>query len=221
MADNRFVNNILTELLEINRCPTIGYENSPLLSLEEVVEAITPPIAGAMDYVATAKKNCNKHSWGLTRNESAAIYLYTMATPFFSNLNTALRAENREALKPWFAFLNLFMTALRRLPSTQQTVWRGVNYDDTLAFVDDNVRIWWSMNSCSTNPNSVEPFLGENGTLFAIDSMYGKDISEFSAMPNEQEIVLMPGTHVRRKREPLNFNGRLFVVHLEEINSEG
>ena len=221
MADNRFVNNVLTELMEINRCPIAGYEDSPLLTLEEVVEAITPPIVGAMDYVAIAKNNCYKQSTWLTQDESAAIYLYTMSTPFFSNLNTALRAENREALKPWFAFLKLFMTALKNLPSTWQTVWRGVNYDDTLAFVDDDVRIWWSVNSCSTNPDSVEPFLGENGTLFAIDSMYGKDISEFSAMPNEQEIVLMPGTRVRRKREPLNFNDRLFVVHLEEINSKG
>jgi hypothetical protein len=67
------------------------------------------------------------------------------------------------------------------------------------------------------NPNRVQPFLGENGTLFAIDAIQGKDISAFSAIPDEQEVVLMPGTRVRCKHESLNFIDRLFVLHLEEI----
>ena len=104
--------------------------------------------------LSTAKENYNRHSTLLTRDESAAIYLYSMPTSFFSRLNNTLRAENRHALKPWFAFLKLFITALEKLPSTKATIWRGVNYDDTLIFVDNDVHIWWSVNSCSMNPNS-------------------------------------------------------------------
>jgi hypothetical protein len=143
-----------------------------------------------------------------------------MPTRFFSCLNNALRAENRQALKPWFAFLKLFITALGKLPSMKKTVWRGVNYDDTLSFVDNDIHIWWSINSCSMALNIVQPYLGESGTLFAIDTIHGKDISAFSAVLDEQEVVLMPGTRVRRRHESLNFIDRLFVVHLEEINPQ-
>ena len=68
------------------------------------------------------------------------------------------------------------------------------------------------------NPKTVQPFLGETGTLFVIDAIYGKDISAFSAFPDEQEIILMPGTRVRAKSESLSVIDRLFVVHLEEGN---
>ena len=51
----------------------------------------------------------------------AAIALYTMEwTPFYESiyhlLNTNLRDENRDALKPWFLYLKLLITALQRLP---------------------------------------------------------------------------------------------------------
>jgi hypothetical protein len=70
------------------------------------------------------------------------------------------------------------------------------------------------------NPNSVRQFLGESGTLFAVDAIHGKDISALSAIPDEQEVVLMPGTRVRRRYESLNFIDRLFVLHLEEVNPQ-
>jgi hypothetical protein len=220
MTKDRFVNNTLSELQEANRSPIFGYENSPLLTLEEAVEKIIPLVSRLMDYVATAKEKYNRHSPLLTRDESAAIYLYSMPTSFYSSLNQTLRAENRHALKPWFAFLKLFITALEKLPSTTETVWRGVYGDVGSIFADDDVHIWWSVNSCSIDLRSIQPYLGDNGTLFAIHTISGKDISAFSAIPDEREIVLMPGTRVRSKCEPLSFNDRLFVVHLEEINPQ-
>jgi len=217
MMNNRFVNNTFSELEETNRSPIFGYEDLPLLTLEEAVEKIIPLIPHLMDYVATAKKKYNRHSSLLTRDESAAIYLYTMGPPFFSRLNETLRAENRDALKPWFAFLKLFITALEKLPSMKATIWRGVNYDDTLTFVDDEIHIWWSVNSCSMAANILQPFLGEKGTVFAIDALHGKDISSFSAMSDEREVVLMPGTRVRRRFESLNVKESIFILHLEQI----
>jgi hypothetical protein len=70
------------------------------------------------------------------------------------------------------------------------------------------------------NPERVQPFLGESGTLFVIDAIYAKDISTFSAIPDEQEVVLMPGTRVRHRYNSLNFINRLFVLHLEEVNPQ-
>jgi hypothetical protein len=220
MASDRFVNNTLSELEEANRSPIFGYEDSPLLTLEEAVEKIIPPISHVMDYVATAKKKYNRYSSLLTEDESAAIYLYTMPTAIYSRLNETLRDENRHTLKPWFAFLKLFITALKKLPSTKKTVWRGVSGDVGSIFADNNVHIWWSINSCSMALNVVERFLGKTGTVFAIDTIHAKDISMFSSFPEEQEIVLMPGTRLCAKCQPLIFESRFFLIHLEEQNPQ-
>jgi hypothetical protein len=216
MARDRFVNNALSEFQEVNRNPIYGYQHLPLLTLEEATEKLIPFVPGVVGYVSIAKKKYNRNSGLLTRDESTAIYLYSMPTSFFSRLNDALRAEKREAVEPWFDFLKLFMTALEKLPSTKGTVWRGINYDGSLTFVDNDVHIWWSVNSCSMALNVVERYLGGTGTVFAIDTVYGKDISTFSTFQEEQEIVLMPGTRVRAKSQSLNFEGRFFLVHLEE-----
>jgi len=220
MSRNRFTNAAHSVDQENNCSPISGYEDLTCLTLDEAVEKITPLVADAAKYLLDAKENCNKDSTLLTLDESAAIYLYSMSTSFFSSLNVALRNRNRHALKSWFAFLKLFMTALKKLPSIKATVWRGVNYDDTLTFVDKDVHIWWGVNSCSMSPKNVEPFLGETGTLFAIDAINGKDISAFSAVPDEQEVILMPGTCVRAKFESLDVTDHLFLVHLVEINPQ-
>jgi hypothetical protein len=67
------------------------------------------------------------------------------------------------------------------------------------------------------NINSVQPFLGESGTLFAIETIHGRDISMFSAVPDEQEVIILPGTRVHARNQSLCFIDRLFIIHLEEI----
>ncbi|CAF1340931.1 unnamed protein product [Adineta steineri] len=220
MSENRFVNHTLSELQEANRSPIFGYEDSPILTLEEAVENLIPCVPGVLDYVMTAKNRYNRHLDLLMRDESAAVYLYSMSSPFFRFLNEALRAEDRHALKPWFAYLKLFMTALKKLPSIKAVVWRGVYGDVSSVFADNNIDIWWSVNSTSLDLESIRPFLGEHGTLFAIEAKCGKDISQFSANPDEKEVILMPGTRVQAKTGALNFIDRLFIVHLDEATPE-
>jgi hypothetical protein len=220
MADerkHRFINNNIPQLQEINHNSLPNYEDLPLLTLEEAAEKIISLVPHVMDYVAQAKENYNYHSTLLMPDESAAIYLYTMPTEFFAKLNIALRDPNRQVLNPWLNFLKLFTTALNKLPSTKATIWRAVNYDATSTFIEDAVYTYWYLNSCSMNINSVQPFLGENGTLFTIETIHGKNISMFSAVPDEEEVILMPGTRVRAKNPSLNFIDRLFIIHLEEI----
>jgi hypothetical protein len=216
---NRFINNNLPKLQEANHKAIIDYEDLPLLTLEEAVEKIIPLIPHVMDYVATAKKKYNWHSPLLTRDESAAIYLYTIPkTEFFSSLNRALRAANRQILQPWLHFLKLLITALKRLPSTKATIWRAVDYDATLDFIEGEVYTYWYISLCSRNLHIAELFLPKSGTLFVIDAIYGKDISMFSAIPDEQEVILMPGTRVRAKSRTSNLLQSYFIVRLEEIN---
>jgi hypothetical protein len=198
MGHDRFVNSTLSELEEANYSPIYGYQHLPLLTLEE------------------AKKECHRSSTLLTWDESAAIYLYSMPIPFFSRLNEALRAEDRYALKPWFAFLKLFINALDKLPSSRKTIWRGVSGDVGSTFADGDVHIWWSVNSCSMDLSVVERYLGVTGTVFAIEAIHAKDISAFSTFPAEKEIVLMPGTRISAKCQSLNFESRFFLIHLQE-----
>ncbi|CAF1198048.1 unnamed protein product [Adineta steineri] len=220
MTHSRFVNSALRELEETNQSPIYGYQHLPLLTLEESTEKLIPLVPGVADYVSAAKKQCNRSSSLLTNDESAAIYLYSMSISFFSCLNEALRAEKRHALKPWFLYLKLFITALEKLPSIRKTVWRGIPIDISSNFTDGDVHIWWSVNSCSMNPNIIQPFLGERGTLFIIETINGKDITMFSAFPVEQEIVLMPGTRLRVKSSSFNHIDRLFVIPLEETDPQ-
>ena len=217
IRSSRYSNKNFSELQQANRSPIDGYENQAIMPLENAVEKLVPFIRNIVQYAHTAKQQCNRTSDHLTLDESAAIYLYTMSIDFFSDLNQTLRAKNRSALKPWFAFLKLFMSALKKLPSSKTTVWRAVANDIGTSLMDNDESIWWSVNSTSTNLNVVQVFLNnDTGTLFAIDTSHGKMISEYSNFPEEEEVLLMPGTRVRVKTK-MNSGIRLFsIVHLEE-----
>jgi len=82
--------------------------------------------------------------------------------------------------------------------------------------VKNDVKAWWSVTSCSTDLSVVQMYLGDTGTVFAIEAIQGKCISAYSVFQEEQEVVLMPGTRLRVKSPPLNFENRLFIVHLKE-----
>jgi hypothetical protein len=216
IRSDRYGNKNVSELQQANRSPIDGYEDQEIMPLENAVEKIVPFVRDIVKYADSAKQECNRISDRLTWDESAAIYLYTMPINFYSCLNKTLRAEDRSALKPWFAFLKLFMSALQKLPSSKTTVWRAVA-DDMSSFPNvNNEIIWWGVNSTSTALNVVQAFLSETGTLFAIETIHGKNISEYSAFPVEEEVLLMPGTRVRVKSKSINFIGRFSIVHLEE-----
>jgi hypothetical protein len=217
----RYVNKSESELQQANRSPIYGYENQNIVPLEEAIEKILPFINNNINYVTTAKQKCNRHSNLLTLDESAAIYLYTMPTPLFTTLNTALRAKNRDALKPWFPFLKLFMNGLKKLPSSKILVWRGVSGNIGSFSVKDGVITWWSVNSTTTTAKVAAPYVDAGGTLFAIEAIDGKEISKYSAFPEENEVILLPGTRLRVTSDSFGYDGRLFIVQLaEEITQQ-
>ncbi|CAF0729015.1 unnamed protein product [Adineta steineri] len=213
---NRFNNDQVCELREANHSPIYGYQHLPILTLEKSIEKLLPIVPGLGNYVIQAKENCRKTSTNLTLDESASIYLYTMQISFFSKLNKDLRAKNRNALKPWFSYLKLLITALEKLPSLEITIWRGVNDDVSSSFINNDEEIWWGINSCSKDPNIVGIYVGPKGTIFAINAIQGKDISEYSAVKDEEEVVLMPGTRLFVRYKPMNFENCLLIIHLHE-----
>ncbi|CAF1493353.1 unnamed protein product, partial [Didymodactylos carnosus] len=112
-----------------------GYLNSPLVSLEIATEPILHLVDNLKRFVNIAKQHCTRATSsdaGLTHDESAAIYLYTMEmgdSSFYRILNKALRSENRPALKPWFYYLKLLDNALNKLKPQKIVTWRGMYTD--------------------------------------------------------------------------------------------
>lgn len=204
--------------------PIYGYWSHPLVSLDEALKPISPLIPQLDRYVKTAKGHCIYPSdHGLTRDESAALYLYTMEwgkESFYRVLNRALRSEDRSSLKPWFAFLKLFDTALGKLPNVRKVIWRGVRNDISKKFKNDQEYTWWSVNSCSASVHVVKNFLANNSTLFLIEAENGKDISNLTNYPNEDEVLLGPGTKLRVVGDALDHAGGLHVVHLREVTEQ-
>ena len=130
MSSSRFVDNSAASD-DKKLGPVYGYQSQPLVSLEEALEPIQSQIKALAEYIDVAKGHChypNEH--GLTQDESAAIFLYTMdwdEQSLYRVLNAALRSSDRRSLKPWFKFLKLFNTALGKLPIAKQNVWRGIS----------------------------------------------------------------------------------------------
>lgn len=60
---------------------------------------------------------------GLTPDMAAAIHAYTQESMFYKNLNAFLRDRAREKLKPFFPYLKLLLSGLRRLKAEKCTLY--------------------------------------------------------------------------------------------------
>ncbi|CAF0950817.1 unnamed protein product [Rotaria sordida] len=114
--------------------PIEGYEKKPLVSLEEAVRPLRHLLHNLDNMVSTAKWNTREPQDNLTPDESAAIHLYTMQwqkphSSLYILLNQTLRSEQRIDLIPWFLYLKLLLTALYKLPSIKDVIWRGIRGD--------------------------------------------------------------------------------------------
>jgi hypothetical protein len=213
--------------LENKNLPAIcGYWSVKLVSLEQALQPIEPLIEELGRSIKAAKKHCRFPSeHGLTHDESAAVYLYTMEggeNSFYLILNQALRSENRPALRPWFAFLKLFDRALNKLPTVKGNLWRGTSGSVNGNFRKDQELTWWSISSCSTSLTVIKNFLGSetNSTIFMIEAVNGKDATGYTNFPTENEVLLGLGTQLHVKDDALNLGG-LNIVHLVELSEDG
>ncbi|CAF3640129.1 unnamed protein product [Adineta steineri] len=217
---NGFVHSCISKLQDTNYSPIYGYQDLSDVTLEKAVENVEFCVPGVKAFASKATKECYKRNTELTLDEAAAIYLYTMPNSFHTTLNDRLRAENRDELAPWLAFLKLFITALEKLPSLAITVWRGVAEDISSAFFEEFEQIWWTVNSCSTDLNVIQGYINMNagtGTVFAIETLHGKDVSKYSAFgAAEREVILMPGTRVHLQSLPLEIKDGLRIACFKE-----
>lgn len=206
--------------------PVYGFQSELLVSIEKALQRIESQIKELSKYIKIAKKYChypNEH--GLSKDQSAAVYIFTMEwgeTSLYRVLNQALRSEDRQALKIWFPYLKLFDTALNLLPTVKDVVWRGIPLKIGKHFTKDQIFTWWTVNSCSSSVNVIERFLGgtNKSTLFLIEAMNGKNVSRYTAYETEDEIILRIETEFQVKANPLKQSDGSYVVHLIEITDD-
>jgi hypothetical protein len=155
-------------------------------------------------------------TWGLTRDEMAAIHIYTddvlgiAAACLFRPLNAALRAQGRADAKPYWGYIRLLQHALFKLPKDKSGVlYRGIKWNwpgapplheykvelQRLATTGETAapehEIWWGFSSTSTSLPAVESLLGQVGprVIFTVDGgSSARDVRHYSAFQAGQAI---------------------------------
>lgn len=160
----------------------------------------------------------------LTHDMAAAIYIYSMESTFYKIVNKLLRAEDRTLLKPFFPYLRLALTGMRRLPKEDVTVYRGIalplsKLDDASHYKPGRSIVWWPFSSTTSSKAMLmgqSQFLGKEGdrTLFVIKTATARTIKAYSAFPKENELLVLPGTTFKVTR--VETEGGLTTISMEE-----
>ena len=207
--------------------PIIGYAVEPLLSLAEACAPLDNILHEILFYVQMALDETSAEPLdGLTVDESAAIRLYTIEwevphRSLYSMLNYTLKNAPRAELQPYHKYLKLFLTAVVKLPCVPPvTVWRGVTKDLSAEFPRGTLVTWWAVSSCTTELTVLENnmYLGTTGerTLFSVEAFNGRTVRAHSHFVTEDEILLLPGTHME-VQSIFSPAADLHIVHLKQI----
>lgn len=187
------------------------------LSLESSLQGFLDEIDHLDHYIQQAKQLCNKSSeYNLTIDESAAIYLYTYEwneNSLQSVLNQALQSGIPIKIERWQEFWYLFINALKKLPTIQRTIWKGLPNDLVLTFDSSSDIVCWNITSGCLSEKMMKSMLHHDSILCSINVLQGKDIRAYTCDNSYEEILLLPGTHLR-------LNNRLSTVNrvcFEEI----
>lgn len=197
------------------------YMNYPLLPLAMALEPLLSSIEQLDYYIKSSRYACRyPSSDNLSFDESAAVYLYADEAgkqTLNSTLNRALRSGKHSLIEPWFLFLKLFNTALEKLPTVSGTFWRGMYADIAMNLRHNEQIVWGSVSSCSSSLDIIKCYLDNNSVLCSIEVINGKRICGYTHYTKENEVLLLPGTHLRVKKNDYNSSTGLRIVHLMEI----
>jgi hypothetical protein len=209
--------------------PIEGYRHLPLVTIEAAVESLVEFCPDVRRRAYIAKGNCDQSKDGLTEDESASVFLYTSEwSPhdqcLYVVLNSVLRSRNRNKLiLPWLLYMKLLLTALFKLRSCNMTVWRGVRLDLRNDYEVGKIYTWWGFSSCTKAVSVLESdlFLGQEGkrTMFSVECFNGKKIREHSAIEDEDEILLLPGSQfiVEGHFQPSKKDPGLIIIQLKQV----
>mmetsp|Transcript_41486 Transcript_41486/g.72872 ORF Transcript_41486/g.72872 Transcript_41486/m.72872 type:complete len:420 (+) Transcript_41486:62-1321(+) len=189
--------------------PLRGLAATPLVCLSEAGESIVK--AGLLPegdwegiecvayMFAEQRLSSGPDAHGLSKEEIAAIHAYTQESELYVKLNYFLRLKSRSKLKPFLPYLKLLLTAMYKLPVFSGMVNRGVKkrLDELDAvYSHGKALIWWAFSSTTVDIEVLkeDQFLGTSGgrTIFQLEILDGVDISDYSAVDSEREVLLFP-----------------------------
>ena len=203
--------------------PVEGYQDHALLPLKDALEPVVHKIAELDRNIVIAKRECHSPSeHGLTHDESAAIYLYTLdwgIQCLFRTLNSLLNSDDRSVLKPYYGYLKLFDTALKKLPDQSLTLWRGSTSDIASHYTKNMELTWWKYTSWSSSRTMIQEFLGPGSTLMTAEAKHAKSIAKYSKSPEDHEFILRMGTRVSVTNDPTKESppNVIKVVQLDKV----
>jgi hypothetical protein len=117
-------------------------------------------------------------------------------------------------------YIKLLYEALHKLPNKEHAVWRGVNTDLYSKYIrTKGVHLYEeTFTSTTMDMDTMGSFMGAYGarTMINFHSLTGKDISDYSQFPGEDEVMVLPWT----KFTPTNVfripGSTLVMVELKE-----
>ena len=215
------------------KVPILGLLKLPLVGLIESLQDLYPFVDDLDQYAkyslymakSLTEKPNNIH-YGLSVDEAASVFLYTLefaaSKSLYRFLNESLRSEDRKLLRPYVSYLRLLMHSLQKLPRLHGTFYRAVRVPLSATGMTKigQEMTWWCVSSMTKNVSALETFCGTDGdrTVFAVKTGKGLAIQSFSSVSIEDEVVLLPGTHL--KVVGFNHFGHgLSFVQLEEIDA--
>ena len=163
------------------------------------------PLSDKLPKVEPSKGQLAKMAWkkagsiqaqfpSLSRDECAAVVLYTMEDMPRERSPYYVMKKNRQAVRPWRDFVWLLLRALRKLPpSKARVVYRGM----AGSVLEEGDELQWSaFSSTATKVDVMEVFLATSGqrTMIHLEltEPVGRDVSAFSLYPQECEVLLPP-----------------------------
>ncbi|CAF1275053.1 unnamed protein product [Rotaria sp. Silwood1] len=200
-----------------------GYLNEPIVSLEEALEPVGRTIIDLPTYIEEAKTKCHYPSeHGLSRDESAAIYIYTMALKkktFFDHFQEAWNSRSRSTMKPWVKYIRLFRSALDKLPRAKNEVWQGMANDVMLEKIltSKSPFLYSCLSSCSPWNSEVVDYLQKNVSknlmIVGYKSVNGRSVTGYTA-DQMDEVIIWPGVKLTPKHYVIVKETSSIIVHL-------
>eukprot|EP00759_Apiculatamorpha_spiralis_P023802 PhF_6_TR27352/c0_g4_i1/m.40211 len=144
----------------------------------------------------------------LTEDDVCALYVYTLETEIYGDMNWGLREDNADVLHRYKGYMHYLLRAMGKLPRhnlKDSQLYRGIDLDLEHAYAGAAFVRWHAFSSTTASPLVVADFVKSSGmtgkpptgTVFLVRSRHGVYLHDFSEFPKESEVLLPPNTLLR------------------------
>lgn len=146
----------------------------------------------------------------ISPNHASVIYAYTEElpgqNPLYKKLNLNMRSPGATAEKrlvPMRDYIHYLGDAISALPNYVGKAYRGMDCKlNPTIYQPGKMITWQQFSSCTRSQMVARRFVANHGvqlvgSVFVINISHGKGIEEFSAFPEEQEILLKYNTFLK------------------------